>query len=187
MILAQFLLEVNEANAFVFACGETHEAVLVDAGACDARIAPFLAAHNLTLSTVLITHDHWDHVDGLAEVITRFNPPKVYSYKGDVGGCTTEVLQHGDTLRVGNLEADIVHTPGHTPDGISAIFPGHAFTGDALFSGSVGGTTNNEDRDRQLAAIREHLFCLPGDTLIHVGHGPSSTIAIEKKYNPFFV
>ncbi len=187
MIFAHFLLEVNEANAFVYACESTREALLVDAGACDPRIAPFLEAHGLRLRTVLITHDHWDHVDGLPEVIDRFQPEEVYSFKGAVAGCSTRVLQQGDAFTLGETSARIVHTPGHTPDGITAIFPGVAFSGDALFSGSVGGTATDADKQRQLDAIREHIFSLPDDTEVHVGHGPSSTVGIEKRYNPFFV
>ncbi len=186
MIIGHFLLDANEANAFVLGCEATGEAALIDAGAADPRIARFLDTHGLRLTQILITHGHWDHVDGLAALLKTF-PVAVYSYAGNVGGVATQRLAHGDSVQVGELRGRVVHTPGHTPDGISFLFDGAAFCGDALFSGSVGGTSSEADNARQLAAIREHLFSLPDETEIFVGHGPSSTIGVERRYNPFFV
>ncbi|NLT59553.1 MAG: MBL fold metallo-hydrolase, partial [Candidatus Hydrogenedentes bacterium] len=85
------------------------------------------------------------------------------------------------------LAGRVLATPGHTPDALSLAFPGMVFTGDALFAGSVGGTASPALARQQLDAIRNHIFSLPADTEIHTGHGPSSTVAIESRYNPFFV
>lgn len=187
MILGQFILGPPlEANAFILGCPDTREAMLIDAGECDPRFDDFLEAHGLTLTTVFITHTHYDHVDGLPEIVQRHNP-RVYSNLDSVKGCVTHRLSHDNTIRFAKLEGRIVETPGHTPDGISLIFPGFVFTGDALFAGSVGGTKTPEDYARQITAIREHLLTLPGETLVHCGHGPSTTIAIEREFNPFFV
>lgn len=187
MIYAHFMLDVPslETNAFIVACEETREAIVIDVGIFDTRIPAFIEEHSLQLKKVFITHDHWDHVGGLQELVDQYHP-ELYSYSGNVGGCKTNKVRHGDLVRVGNLEGRVVFTPGHTPDGISLIFPGHVFTGDALFSGSVGGTGNPKDYDQQLDHIRKHLFTLPGDYEIHVGHGPSSTIGVERDHNPFF-
>lgn len=186
MILGQFVLEMMEANAFVLGCPDTREALLVDAGEYTPRFDAFLAAHGLTLTTVFITHTHHDHVDGLPEVVARHNP-RVYANVPVVKGQMAHRVTHDNTIRFAKLEGRVVETPGHTPDGISLILPGCVFTGDALFAGSVGGTGTPEDYARQIAAIRAHLFTLPPETLVHCGHGPSSTIGIERQYNPFFV
>ena len=74
-----------------------------------------------------------------------------------------------------------------SPVGLSLIFDELVFTGDALFAGSVGGTTLEEDRLRQLENIRKNLFTLPDELIVCPGHGPCSTIGIERRYNPFFV
>lgn len=185
MILAQFLIEVNEANAFIVGCEKTREAMLIDAGACDPRFEDFLSQHNLKLTKILITHDHYDHTDGLAALLKRFDA-QVFSYSGLVGGCPTAKLGHGDTLVLGETQGKIVHTPGHTPDGISLILPGMVFTGDALFSGSVGGTASEADAKLQIEHIRRYIFALPDDYEVHAGHGPSSRVGIERRYNPFF-
>ncbi|MBX7255061.1 MAG: MBL fold metallo-hydrolase [Candidatus Hydrogenedentes bacterium] len=186
MIVRRFLLDVNEANAFIVACEETRDALLVDAGDFSPAVAEFVSAHSLNLSQVFITHDHYDHVDGLAPVVARYGA-RVFAGRSAVGGCDATKVSQGATVRVGNLVGNVCETPGHTPDGLSLVFPGHAFTGDALFAGSVGGTSSSENAKRQLDAIRKHIFTLPPDTMIHTGHGPSSTVAIESRFNPFFV
>ncbi len=186
MIVRHFLLDVNEANVFIVACEETGEAVLVDAGAFDEAVPAFLKDRGLTLKKVFITHNHFDHTDGLREYVSRFDAEVVAGIKS-VAGCPATRVRHGDTVRVGTLSGTVLETPGHTPEGVSLAFPGHVFTGDALFAGSVGGTSSEADKQRQLDAIRAHIFTLPPDTEIHVGHGPSSTVAIESQYNPFFV
>lgn len=185
MIVKHFLLNVNEVNAFVAACPQTREAMLIDAGDYDERIGAFVSEHRLKLEKIFITHDHFDHTDGLAAYVKRFGA-EVISGVSPVGGCAARIVKHGDELTLGGLVGKVFSTPGHTPVGLTLVFPGHAFTGDALFAGSVGGTGSKENYNLQLDAIRKHIFTLADDTLVHVGHGPSSTVAIERKYNPFF-
>lgn len=186
MILGQFVLSTIESNAFILGCRETREALLIDAGVCDPRFQQFLELHELRLTQIFVTHQHWDHVDGLPELLGHYEVP-ILSYLGELKGCATTRVAPGDVIRVGRHAGRLVHTPGHTPDGLSLIFPTMAFTGDALFAGSVGGTSTEEEAERQLSAIRDHIFTLPDETELHVGHGPSSTVGIERRFNPFFV
>ena len=185
MIVKHFLLNVNEANSFVVACPATREALLVDAGDFDENIAAYLHDTGLTLSKIFITHDHYDHVDGVQEYMQRYEPDLI-SGTSPVGGCDAQIVKHGDEIVVGKLRGRVLSTPGHTPVGLSLSFYGHVFTGDALFAGSVGGTATSRNFDLQIEAIRKHIFTLPPDTLVHVGHGPSSTVEVEQTYNPFF-
>lgn len=186
MIFQHFLLPVNEANAFLLGCEHTHEALLVDAGSFNPPIAEFLEEHDLRLTTVFITHDHYDHTAGLAEALNRYQP-EVLAGSSHVAGFSVTRVRHGDDVRVGKLAAKVLAVPGHTPDSITLAFPGMVFTGDALFAGSVGGTGSNALAQEQIDHIRRHIFTLPADTEIHTGHGPSSTVAIESRFNPFFV
>jgi len=186
MIVGHFLLDVNEANAYILACEDTREAALIDAGTCDARFEPFCTEHGLNLTKIFITHDHFDHTGGLSEALRLFGA-EAYSLSGSVGGVTTHTLKPGDAVTVGKLEGRVVHTPGHTPDGISLIFDGVVFSGDALFCGSVGGTASQAQYEQQLDAIRKELFTLPGDYEVFSGHGPATTIGIEQQYGPFFI
>jgi len=186
MIVGHFRLEVNEANAFILGCEQTGEACLIDAGDCDPRFKPFLEAHGLTLRKILITHDHWDHTDGLGDVLKTFGPTPVFSFSGSIAGVTTEKLAHGDSFSIGALNGRMVATPGHTPDGISWILPGVVFSGDALFNGAVGGTASPELYAQQHDGIKKHLLSLPDDYEVYSGHGPATTIGLEKRFNPFF-
>jgi glyoxylase-like metal-dependent hydrolase (beta-lactamase superfamily II) len=186
MIFGHFLLGANEANAFIIACEETKEAWLIDAGECDPRFGRFLEKFGLKLTGIFITHGHWDHTDGLADCVKQFGV-KVHSNSDSVAGIESTHYRHGDAIKIGKLDGRIVETPGHTPDGISLILHGMVFAGDALFNGSVGGTGTQSDYDRQIQAIRDHIFSLPEETEVHVGHGPSTTVGLEKRYNPFFV
>jgi glyoxylase-like metal-dependent hydrolase (beta-lactamase superfamily II) len=185
MIVRHFLLNVNEANAFVAHCTRSGEALIIDAGSYDEALVEYVVSTGLNVKYIFITHDHFDHVDGVAAYVDRFSAT-VLAGLPSVGGCKAQLLQHGDTVAVGNESGRVLATPGHKPESLSLAFPGHAFTGDALFAGSVGGTGSAEDYDTQIEAIRKHLFTLPGDTLLYTGHGPVTTVAVESRYNPFF-
>ncbi|MBI5095306.1 MAG: MBL fold metallo-hydrolase [Candidatus Hydrogenedentes bacterium] len=186
MIFHHFRLDVEEVNAYIVACSEKKEALLVDAGEWMPEMERFLCDGDLRLAHVFITHDHYDHSGALGEIAQKYHP-KVYAGKDKVGGVAAQRLGHGDTVRVGTLSGTALATPGHTPEGISLAIPGHVFTGDALFAGSVGGTGSPALYQQQIDHIRRHIFALPPDTEIHPGHGPASTVRIESGFNPFFV
>lgn len=195
MIFEHFRLEIPslETNAFVIGCSATRQAMLIDVGIYSVDIAVYLARESLTLDAIFLTHHHWDHTDGLQDAVAAWPGATVYHHTDHVAGVPAVPLKQGDTITLGSISGRVVETPGHTPDGISLILdethgcPGMVFTGDALFAGSVGGTSTPGDYEMQLAGIRENLFGLPGHYDIHVGHGPSSTIGVEREFNPFFV
>jgi len=97
------------------------------------------------------------------------------------------LLEEGDVIKLGELELKVLHTPGHTPGSISIVLDDVAFTGDALFRGSIGRTDfAYGDQDELIRSITRKLFTLKDDTVIYPGHGEPSTIGEEKKSNPFF-
>ena len=187
MILGHFRLNPIEVNAFIFGCPETKEAVLVDVGEWDPRLPQFVEDMGLKLTTIFITHDHSDHVAGLPEAAEHFGATVISGTERPGGYKVDQVVGHGDEVIVGKMTAKTVDTSGHTPVALSLIFPGTVFSGDALFAGSVGGTSSPETYEQQLENIRKNLFTLPGEYEVHTGHGPSTTIGIEREFNPFFV
>lgn len=187
MIFRHFLLkDVNEVNVFLVACEETREAAFIDIGGFTKEMSEFVQENDLKLDKIFLTHSHYDHVDGLAPAVERFGA-HVFGAMDEMNGVHVMRKGHGDTVEVGKLSAKIVSTPGHTPDGLSLIFPTMIFSGDALFAGAVGGTAGPENAKQQIDHIREHLFSQPDHLEIHVGHGPSTTVGIERRCNPFFV
>ncbi len=195
MIFQHFLIQVEmaigEVNAHLIACDETREALLIDAGAFDPAIEQFVTSRRLDLRTIFVTHEHEDHVAGVAECARYFEAKVIAGIKSPGGYPADRVVKHGDEIAVGRMRGRLVSTPGHTPIALSLIFdrtsPGMIFSGDALFAGSVGGTASKENHNQQISAIREHLFTLPDDYQVHSGHGPATTVGIERRFNPFFV
>ena len=186
MIFRHFLTDNNESNVFIIGCGRTKDAIFIDAGDLNAEISAFIDQQRLHPTKAFITHDHYDHTGGLPQMVSRYGA-EVLAAHTPCGGCPATPLKHGDTVQVGDLTGTVLATPGHTPSSLCLALAGMVFTGDALFAGSVGGTASAAAKNQQLEAIRTHLFALPDETEVHTGHGPSSTIGIERRYNPFFV
>jgi len=185
MIFRHFLTGNNESNAFIVACDETRDAVLIDAGEFSRDMAAFLKDHRLRLTSIFITHDHFDHTDGLRDAV-HYSGAEVLSASGRAGGSRGIAIEHGREVPVGNLIGRVLTVPGHTDDSICLVLPGVVFTGDALFAGSIGGTSSPLQAKQLIDGIRQHIFPLPPEYEIHTGHGPSSTVLIESRYNPFF-
>lgn len=186
MLFQAFLLpEANEVNTYIVGCEETRECFLIDAGADSADYDAFLKEHGAHLTGIFLTHQHWDHVDGLNDILQRHDVP-VYSMTGDHrnGRAVTE----DDSIAIGNLTTQLYRTTGHTPDGLTLVVESKiAFVGDAIFAGAIGGTASESLKQEEMGYIREKIFTLPDDVLLCSGHGPITTVGIEKQSNPFFL
>ncbi|MBD3278837.1 MAG: MBL fold metallo-hydrolase [Candidatus Aegiribacteria sp.] len=194
-----------EVNCYILGCPDTGEALVIDPGGDGPRISGMLRKRKLTPAGIVNTHGHFDHIGGNAYLMNQYSAISLYMHRegvpfllnagehADYWGMPfqdspepTDILQGGEVLMIGNLEVEVVHTPGHSPGGISLLIPGHAFTGDTLFQGSVGRTDlPGGNHELLIKSIREKLLVLPDDTVIHPGHGPESTIGTEKRSNPF--
>jgi glyoxylase-like metal-dependent hydrolase (beta-lactamase superfamily II) len=186
MIFGAFLSSENESNMFVVGCEDTHDAMIIDAGDFSGEMAAFIEEKKLNVKAIFITHDHYDHTGGVAAMVARYGAG-VLSANGKAGGKHGVKVVHDQEIAVGNLAATVCATPGHTPDSLCLVFPGMVFTGDALFAGSIGGTMSEENKQQEIRGIRTYVFSLPEHYELHTGHGPSSTVGIERSSNPFFV
>jgi glyoxylase-like metal-dependent hydrolase (beta-lactamase superfamily II) len=193
-------------NAYLAACDRTGEALLIDPGAELERILALREPGGFQIRRIFLTHGHADHVAEVAAAKAATGAP-VSVHPGDdpwierfaqsagwlglEGSSGPAVDGHhadGDTFQVGEQPARVLHTPGHSAGGCSLYFPDAKvlFTGDTLFSGSVGRTDlPGGDLDALLASIRERIFPLGDDVRFYPGHGPSGLVGDERRTNPF--
>lgn len=187
------------------------EAAVVDPGmmreAEREMVTNFIEEHHLKVSLVLLTHLHLDHAvsarwlaDQTGAVVCGSNldaplgqdlPQQVGQFHLKIESQPLTLDRHladGDTLTLGDETIQVLHVPGHSPGGLAFYLPQSALllSGDTLFNGSVGRTDLwGGDMLQLLESIREKIFPLPDDTVIASGHGPTTTIADEKRFNPF--
>jgi glyoxylase-like metal-dependent hydrolase (beta-lactamase superfamily II) len=192
------------ANCFIVGCDQTREAVVIDPGADSDKILMALADLKLKVKYILNTHGHFDHVSankkmkevtGADIMIHTLDAPMLsrLSASAAAWGMSAEdspapdrTLAEGDTVSFGNITLNVIHTPGHTPGGISFSTDGHVFVGDTLFAGSIGRTDfPGGDYDTLISSIRNKLFLLDDDIQVLTGHGPETSIGQEKRFNPF--
>ena len=212
MIFESAAAGVFMKNGFVLGCERTREAVYIDPGDEVAVLLEFVAAQQLTVTHILLTHAHIDHISGVAEARRRLGAP-IHLHKDDLFLYDTAVptgLLFGMEIEApppvdryydgkgpitfGDYSVAVHHTPGHAPGGVClAVTPGMTspsvpslFVGDTLFAGSIGRTDlPGGDHPTLMRAITEVLFAFPDDSPVFSGHGPETTIGRERSSNPF--
>jgi glyoxylase-like metal-dependent hydrolase (beta-lactamase superfamily II) len=188
MILERSMHDQFLSNTYVVGDEEGGTAVMIDAGGPVEPLLEAIDRHGLTLSHVLLTHHHYDHVCELAQVLERHPDAAVLGHELEEVEGRTGTIAPGDTLEAGGLRIEAIHTPGHTAGMLSFLVDStDVFTGDTLFRNSVGGvrapghTTFEDIR----ASIMDRLLKLPPDTRIHPGHTDPTTVAEEWEGNSF--
>jgi glyoxylase-like metal-dependent hydrolase (beta-lactamase superfamily II) len=178
------------SNTYLVAAGPGGDALLVDAGGPMGPLFEAADRHDLTVSHILLTHHHGDHVAELAAAKQRWPEAEVLIHPAErelVDGATGD-LEADTELELAGLPVRTLHTPGHTAGMISLLIGGSdVFTGDTLFKGSVGGvrapgSTSYADLKR---SIMDVLLTLPPETVIRPGHTEPTTVAEELQHNPF--
>jgi glyoxylase-like metal-dependent hydrolase (beta-lactamase superfamily II) len=194
-----------ETNCYLVGCEQTRLGAVMDPGGDAAVILSAVERHGLTLKVILLTHAHFDHIGGLAE-LAEATHAQVALHPGDLpllraqGGAAMFgifvrpspepdwALSDGQVIKVGTLRLNVLHTPGHTPGHVTFYEPTAkaAFDGDVLFMQGIGRTDFPGSSYKQLMdSIRNKLFALPDDTTLYPGHGPATTVGDEKRSNPF--
>ncbi len=177
------------SNAYLLADGAGGQGVLVDANGVAEPLLDRAAREEITLTHVLLTHGHPDHVEGLRELADRLDVPVHASAEaGDAVDLPVEPITHDDAVTVGALEIRALATPGHAPGHLSFLVGGtDCFTGDVLFRRTVGGTRGGGRTGFAdlRSSILERLLTLPPETRIHPGHREATTVAEEGAENVF--
>lgn len=191
-------------NCYIVYSEESKDAMIIDPGGDAARILAAVGNAGLSVKYIVNTHGHADHV--LANMkVKEATGAELLVHKEDAGMLTSpqlnlsvfigggavcgpadKELSDGDIVEVGEMKFVVLHTPGHTPGGISLHYDGVVFSGDSLFAESIGRTDFPGGSHRQLIeSIRRKLMTLDDEVKVYPGHGPATTIGWERRMNPF--
>jgi len=205
MLIDRVVVGLLQTNSYIVFDKYSNKGVVIDAGGEPRKIMDRIREREIEIEGIYATHCHFDHILAVRELkealgckfyvhradeevlkrsvedvelylgVSSFDPPKPDGYIDD-----------GDEIRIGRNILKVLHTPGHTPGSVSYVFDGGVFTGDTLFAGSIGRTDMfGGDIELLVKSVVEKLFKLPDQYAIYPGHGPTSTIGIEKKFNPY--
>ena len=193
-----------ETNAYVVWDEAAKDGVLIDPGEFSYAIRSLIASEQLKIHYILITHGHFDHIGGNAQA-QRATKARIVCHKLDapmledpaLNGSTLYgfvtplsradiVVEDGAVLEAGALRIRDLHTPGHSAGGVCYHIGSLLFSGDTLFEGGIGRyDLPGGSAETLLHSINEKLLALPDDTLVYPGHGPETTVGIERRTNPF--
>jgi len=192
------------ANCYILGCEKTGAAIVVDPGDDVDKILLILAEAKLKVKYIINTHGHFDHVGGNmklkettgADILIHADDAPMLNHlqeaaasfglSSDNSPAPDRLLKDGDSISCGSIMLEVLHTPGHSPGGISLFTQNAVFVGDTLFAGSIGRTDlPGGNFDILKSSIHNKLFVLPDDVTVYPGHMGTTTIGREKRYNPF--
>jgi glyoxylase-like metal-dependent hydrolase (beta-lactamase superfamily II) len=202
MLIRKLVVGPYASNCYIVGDEASKEGMIIDPGADAKEILRTVEKLGLKIKLIVLTHRHPDHVGAAAPVLqftkaelaahaecARYLPQSPsYLFEEPFEGAPkpTRILNEGDIINIGKLNFKVLHTPGHTPCGISIAGEGHVFTGDTLFNYGIGRyDLIDGDYTALIKGIKTRLLTLPPETIVHPGHGPDSTIATEIRANTF--
>ena len=200
MLLKIFREPPIDNNNYLLIDEESKEAVLIDCSAVDSNIKNEIINAGAKLKYILLTHGHFDHVAGIrptdAKIVMNKNDLKILNQANmylpafgihDITIPEIDIfVEDGDTLKIGNIEIKVIHTPGHTQGGVCYLIDNMLFSGDTIFKESVGRCDLEGGNFNQIVeSIKTKIFTLPNNITIYPGHGPSTNVAWEKEHNQF--
>lgn len=207
VLIEAFALGPFETNCYLVREEGEDGCLIVDAGFDPGEMIRRVRQLDLSPRALLLTHAHADHIGGVAELRGEWPDLPILIHEAErefllnphanlsagmgvpvTAPAATGLLTEGEDVTLGPGRFHVLHTPGHSPGGITLYEPeaGAALVGDALFNGSIGRTDfPHSDFETLARSIREKLYALPDETVVHPGHGPATTIGEEKRTNPF--
>jgi hydroxyacylglutathione hydrolase len=194
-----------QCNCYIVGDPATKQAIVIDPGDDADGIAQGLAERELVVTAIVATHAHFDHIVAAQRLRELTGAPfhlhtedkPLLPWMQESGRLFLGVnlpappevdtdVDEGDRIKAGDVELEVLHTPGHSPGSISLVSTDGVFSGDTLFAGSVGRTDlPGGDTDALVNAVKAKLFGLEDDMPVYPGHGPATTLGEEKVSNPF--
>ncbi len=206
MILKHLVVGPLGANCYIVGDEASRQGIVIDPGAEARTIIKAIGELGLSISVIVVTHAHFDHI-GAVPAVKEATGAQLAIHEAEAsmhigpfarmiasmtGGSFSKsphperLLKDGDVIEIGGLRFTVLHTPGHSPGGICLYGHGMVFTGDTLFNYGVGRSDFPGCSHRQLIhSIKSKLMSLPDDTVVYPGHGPPTTIGEEQRGNPF--
>lgn len=205
MKIEKFVIGIIGTNCYLVQNENTKECILIDPAVCKESLVRHIKEQGLKLQAILLTHGHFDHIMGIDGFQKEF-PVPVYAHEEEKAllndaslnssstygaGYTfsgAEYVADKEVLKLAGMDIEVIYTPGHTVGGCCYYIPteGVLFSGDTLFCASIGRTDFPTGSSSQLIqSIKEKLMCLPEETKVYPGHMDETTIAFEKRNNPF--
>jgi glyoxylase-like metal-dependent hydrolase (beta-lactamase superfamily II) len=207
MILRMLELGPFASNCYIVGSEKTKEGMIIDPCAEPETIMDNVRQLGLTIKLIVATHAHPDHIMALRQVMEATAAPFAMHEAESSGGMMQgmarimgllmtgsfepspepeRLLKDGDIIEIGDLSFTVLHTPGHSSGGISLYGHGVVFAGDTLFNFGIGRTDfPGCSYQKLMDSIHDKLMTLPDETIVLPGHGPQTTIATERRYNPF--
>ena len=204
MDLKLFYTGPMQVNTYLCVNEELKDGFILDPGGPSQALDNYLESNDYNISYIILTHGHGDHICGVPYYKKKFNCP-VIGHRDDIFlfndarenlsaqfvGQRIEfipdiMVEDGDGMEIAGMQVLFMHTPGHTPGGISVLVGNVLFSGDTLFAESIGRTDFKGGSFQVLKqSVYDKLFVLPDDTFVLPGHMGTTTIGHEKKFNPF--
>lgn len=170
------------SNCYIIANEKNKEAILIDPGQVTEGLINRLEENNLSLTSVLITHNHKNHVQGLKTLLKIYSP-RIYGADLEIEGVTTTVISGDGKIKLAGLLVHHMSLPGHTADSMIYKIENAIFSGDSISAGTIGSTNSSYSRHILKRNIEEKIFSLQDNTVIFPGHGPLTTVGTEKSFN----
>jgi glyoxylase-like metal-dependent hydrolase (beta-lactamase superfamily II) len=192
------------SNCYIVWDEETSKGIVIDPGDDPGKILRKINMNKLEIEKIIITHGHFDHIGAIAPLKKELgadflahkedlffieqgkDAAKRWGLNIDQPPSPDRFIEDGEEISLGRFNLKVLHTPGHSPGGVSFFYDKIIFSGDTLFQGSIGRTDFRKGSLNDLIkSIKDVLYRLPDDTIVYTGHGPYTTIGDEKKFNAF--